>query len=486
MYTRRQPEARGPPTTNSLMQKVFSPSQLVALRAEFNAHDADGSGEIEVAELAAVVTSLGGQLTDEQVSVLFQEVDADGSGTISWDEYLSLMISLRTGRGMRTGAVAGLLARPPLVLLVEAEKGTQKYVTKLLENVRMPPEIVSQGRVEVVAHRTSESAMQWLLSLPPSRRIAMVLIDSHGIRANHFCAQLRTEMLSTPPVVYFAAEKRGSTTLPHEVKKYILKEQMDENVARDLIEMFCCIEDVHDPNDVPRHSSGHRRKDGMIGGRGGTGHRARKGGHTVRPPSVFGKGRWKGAMGELSARARQQLSEIGGGESIRVYHVKKDYVDPEEIKAQQQRDEEERRLLEEEGERRLAAVPSVPALPLWKTRLRETSVRSASGLHFFEKESTVAWAGDIRKAPPPTGHRFSLKARTRDFFPATARSPRRPDGASMLRMEHQLTHHSARRCHHQHRKLHVSGGGLICRDASEQISPNSDKEYRELRRLTES
>ena len=81
MYTRRQPEARGPPTTNSLMQKVFSPSQLVALRAEFNAHDADGSGEIEVAELAAVVTSLGGQLTDEQVSVLFQEDRGQSPGT---------------------------------------------------------------------------------------------------------------------------------------------------------------------------------------------------------------------------------------------------------------------------------------------------------------------------------------------------------------------------------------------------------------------
>merc|ERR1712100_639864 len=148
----------------------------------------------------------------------------------------------------------------------------------------MPPTIVSQGRVEVVAHRTSESAMQWLLSLPPSRRIAMVIIDSHGIRADQFCAQLRAEMLSTPPVVYFAAEKRGSKTLPHEVKKYILKEQMDEEIARDLIEMFCSIEDVHDPNYVPRHSSGHRRKDGMIGGRAGNGHRARKGGHVVRPP----------------------------------------------------------------------------------------------------------------------------------------------------------------------------------------------------------
>lgn len=468
MYAHRQPGASAVPPSK-LMQKVFSPSQLVALRAEFNAHDADASGEIEVAELAAVVESLGGQLTDEQVSVLFQEVDADGSGTISWEEYLSLMISLRTGRGMRTGAVAGLLARPPLVLLVEAEKGNQKYVTKLLQSIRMPPTIVSQGRVEVVAHRTSESAMQWLLSLPPSRRIAMVIIDSHGIRADQFCAQLRAEMLSTPPVVYFAAEKRGSKTLPHEVKKYILKEQMDEEIARDLIEMFCSIEDVHDPNDVPRHSSGHRRKDGMIGGRAGNGHRARKGGHVVRPPSVFGKTRWKGAMGELSARARQQLSEIGGGESIRVYHIKKDYVDPEDVKAQEQRDEEERRLVEEE-KRRLASMLSMPSLPLWKTRLRETPVRTASGLHFFEKESSLAWAGDIRKAPPPTGHRFSLKARTRDFFPATARSPRRPDGSGIVGTEHHRTqYYSARQHrlshryhqHHHHRKLHETGGGSI-------------------------
>eukprot|EP00946_MAST-07B_sp_MAST-7B-sp1_P003387 g3387.t1 len=298
-------------TTNQ-MQKVFTPSQLVALRAEFNLHDADGSGEIEVAELASVVQTLGGQLTDEQMRDLFNEVDADRSGTISWEEYLALMVSLRTGRGLRSGAVAGLLARPPLVLLVEAEKGNQKYVTKLLEAIRMPPTIVSQGRVEVVAHRTAESAMEWLLSLPPSRRIAMIIIDSHGIRADDFCARLRTEMLSTPPVVYFAAEKRGSIVLPHEVKRYVLKEQMDEHVARDLVEMFCGIEEVHDPNDVPRHASGHRKKDGMIGGRGGTGHRLRKGTHIIRPPSVFAKSRWKGALGELSLRARQQLSEIGG------------------------------------------------------------------------------------------------------------------------------------------------------------------------------
>ena len=126
-------------------------------------------------------------------------------------------------------------------------------------------------------------------------------------------------------------------------------------------------------------------------------------------------------------------------------------MDPKETEAQRQRDEEEKRMLEEE-QRRMAEAAKIPALPLWKTRLRETPVRSASGLHYFQKESTLAWAGDIRKAPPPTGHRFSLKARTRDFFLATARIPRRPN----VVVDTALHNHSARRHHHhhRHRKLH--------------------------------
>ena len=445
---------------NLNMQKVFSPSQLVALRAEFNTHDTDGSGEIELSELCEVVKSLGGQLSDEQVQALFREMDSDGSGTISWDEYLGLMIKLRTGRGLKSGAVAGLLARPPLIVLIEAEKGHAKYVTKLLRSARFSPALISQGRVEVVSHNTSESAMSWLLKLPASRRIAMLIVDTHGIRADDFCAKLSREMLSIPPIVYFAAEKRGGIPLPPQVKQYVLKDEIDERTARDLVESFCCIEDVHDPNDVPKHSSGHRRKDGMIGGRGKTGHRGSKTHHAqkIRPPNVFAKGRWKGSIGELSPRARHQLSEIGGGETVKVYHVKKDYIEQEQLEAKRKAIEEETFMLQEE-KRRLAESRRIPPLPLWKTRLRETSVRSSSGLHFFDKKARLNWQGHIRKALPGTGHSFSLKERTREFFSATARSPRPEVELQLIPVEPSNPsgrEHARNHRHHRHRHIRVA------------------------------
>jgi calmodulin len=53
--------------------------------------DKDGNGSVDTKELGQVMRSLGQNPTDEELEDMINEVDADGSGTIDFNEFLSLM-----------------------------------------------------------------------------------------------------------------------------------------------------------------------------------------------------------------------------------------------------------------------------------------------------------------------------------------------------------------------------------------------------------
>ena len=56
------------------------------LKKAFDSFDTDNSGELSKEEFRTVMTMRSG-LTDVQFETLFQKVDKDGSGVISFDEY---------------------------------------------------------------------------------------------------------------------------------------------------------------------------------------------------------------------------------------------------------------------------------------------------------------------------------------------------------------------------------------------------------------
>jgi len=61
------------------------------LRKAFDDIDADGSGEIDEAELSKALKNMDSTIKDETVKKLFTFADTDGSGSITFEEYKNIM-----------------------------------------------------------------------------------------------------------------------------------------------------------------------------------------------------------------------------------------------------------------------------------------------------------------------------------------------------------------------------------------------------------
>lgn len=62
------------------------------LRDVFNIFDADGSGGIDRDEMRQLMKKLAQSLTEEEISAMMEEVDKDGDGEISFEEFKALML----------------------------------------------------------------------------------------------------------------------------------------------------------------------------------------------------------------------------------------------------------------------------------------------------------------------------------------------------------------------------------------------------------
>ena len=65
--------------------------QMAELYEAFSLFDKDGGQTITLKELGTVIRSLGQNPTDEELMDMIDEVDADGNGTIDFDEFLTMM-----------------------------------------------------------------------------------------------------------------------------------------------------------------------------------------------------------------------------------------------------------------------------------------------------------------------------------------------------------------------------------------------------------
>lgn len=69
----------------------LSEETIREFKEAFALFDKDGDGTITSSELGAVMRSLGQQPTEAALKQMISEVDADGSGTIDFAEFLTLM-----------------------------------------------------------------------------------------------------------------------------------------------------------------------------------------------------------------------------------------------------------------------------------------------------------------------------------------------------------------------------------------------------------
>jgi len=73
------------------MTRNLSEEQIAEFKEAFSLFDKDNDGTITTKELGTVMRSLGQSPTEPELRDMINEVDADGNGTIDFEEFLSMM-----------------------------------------------------------------------------------------------------------------------------------------------------------------------------------------------------------------------------------------------------------------------------------------------------------------------------------------------------------------------------------------------------------
>ncbi|KAF3883761.1 MULTISPECIES: EF-hand domain-containing protein [Nostocales] len=87
--------------TVELEKKVMTEEEVTKLWEAFKVFDADGSGAISANELGQVMRSLGQSPNDTDLRDMIKEVDVDLSGSIDFEEFKTLMVSMQGDRKSR-------------------------------------------------------------------------------------------------------------------------------------------------------------------------------------------------------------------------------------------------------------------------------------------------------------------------------------------------------------------------------------------------
>ncbi|XP_052767253.1 calmodulin-alpha-like isoform X2 [Mya arenaria] len=74
------------------METQLTEEQISEFKEAFSLFDKDGDGTITSIELGTVMRSLGANPTEAELQEMINEVDADGSGTIEFPEFLTMMM----------------------------------------------------------------------------------------------------------------------------------------------------------------------------------------------------------------------------------------------------------------------------------------------------------------------------------------------------------------------------------------------------------
>lgn len=61
------------------------------LREAFRLYDKEGNGYIPTSCLREILRELDDQLTKEELDMMIEEIDSDGSGTVDFDEFMEMM-----------------------------------------------------------------------------------------------------------------------------------------------------------------------------------------------------------------------------------------------------------------------------------------------------------------------------------------------------------------------------------------------------------
>jgi ubiquitin-protein ligase len=79
------------------MQNEFTPLELKMFRHHFGLIDVDGGGTVDAQEMQNLIIGLGTKITLEQAQNLIDQYDMDKSGSIDFEEFMTLMYKIQQG-----------------------------------------------------------------------------------------------------------------------------------------------------------------------------------------------------------------------------------------------------------------------------------------------------------------------------------------------------------------------------------------------------
>ncbi|XP_034840578.1 troponin C, isoallergen Bla g 6.0101-like isoform X2 [Maniola hyperantus] len=74
-----------------LTEEIDAEAMLAELREAFRLYDREGNGYITTDVLKEIFKELDNTLSAEELEAMITEIDADGSGTVDFDEFLEVM-----------------------------------------------------------------------------------------------------------------------------------------------------------------------------------------------------------------------------------------------------------------------------------------------------------------------------------------------------------------------------------------------------------
>jgi Ca2+-binding EF-hand superfamily protein len=114
------------------LSKPMSEADTSAVKKVFESFDKDKSGYIDLKELAAMCTELGKKISDDQAAAAMQQLDKNGDGRVTFDEF-ALWWTCTPGLGGYNHVVLGFL-KGKLALKSKMNKTFNRVVRKKLDN----------------------------------------------------------------------------------------------------------------------------------------------------------------------------------------------------------------------------------------------------------------------------------------------------------------------------------------------------------------
>jgi ubiquitin-protein ligase len=209
----------------------FSPSEVSMFRHHFMMIDIDCGGTLDSSELMLLGDSLGNKLTEEECQHLIDQHDDDGSGTIDFEEFMTLMFQLMRGTiNVESDALAQAMM----------ESKNQIKIFEEIEDIKHnPPELVS-----VHSYGGNPVECQYLLQGPPGSLyegghflLKITYVNGYPFSCPEVCIMTRMVHLN------FIVQMNGWVSIPHmrnlwesswssrEVIKHVLELMIEPNPA---------------------------------------------------------------------------------------------------------------------------------------------------------------------------------------------------------------------------------------------------------------